>query len=81
MSPHSCEPSAGAECLPPPCALIMVWVRDNRQRIVECIRARMPPEAPPAAETASEMAGVVRPKAAVVGEPAPPTGFEWGLVA
>ena len=47
----------------------MLWVRDNRERIVECVKTRMPQEA----------TGVVVPTGAV--EAAPPAGFEWGLVA
>jgi len=46
----------------------MVWVRDNRERIVQCVKARM-----------SQKSGRVVPTCAV--EPAPPVGFEWGIVA
>jgi len=50
----------------------MVWVRDNREKIVECIKSRMP-EA-----TEEEVMGSVTPTCNLVGLPPAPAGFEWG---
>ena len=54
----------------------MVWVRDNREKIVECIRARMPQDG-----LSVKTTGVVQPTKGIMAEAAPPTGFEWGMVA
>ena len=52
----------------------MVWVRDNREKIVESIRSRLPASAAEEEQPAASMVGVVAPTA-----PAP-TGFVWGAV-
>lgn len=50
----------------------MVWVRDNREKIVECIRSRMPVD---------DTSGVVVPTGSVAqGEPPAPAGFVWGAL-
>ena len=48
----------------------MIWVRENRQRIVDCITAAM--------TSAAELQGTVVPTGGETMLAVPPAGFEWG---